>query len=276
MTPPCREGDRACLPGGSGLILLGLFVGILSCAPIAPQTTNYPDSSLTKSWDVGELAKSLAQRNHQLRSLRTLATVSYWGEDGRAGFQEAILVHRPDRLRLETLSPLGAILIVTADGAEIMGFHPREGLFYRGRSSKENLFRYTQIPLELGELTSLLMGLPPLEAQGRWEQGDNSIYLELAGGVRDRIVLHPSLGVPAKWERLSAAGEIELSALFSDFFLTPDGPFPLKISLEAHTQQKRLEIHYQEPELNVTLPLSLFVQEKPANAREIALESLGG
>ena len=276
MRPLCREGDRACPPGGSGVILLGLFLGILSCAPIAPQTTNYPDSGLTKSWDMGELAKNLAQRNHQLRSLRTLATISYWGEDGRAGFQEAILVHRPDRLRLETLSPLGAILIVTADGDEIMGFHPREGLFYRGRSSKENLFRYTQIPLELGELTSLLMGLPPLGAQGRWEEGGNSFYRELVGGERERIVFHPTLGVPVRWERLSVAGEIELSALFSDFFPTPDGPFPLKISLEAHTRQKRLEIHYQEPELNVTIPLPFFVQQKPANAREIPLESLGG
>ncbi len=183
---------------------------------------------------------------------------------------------RPGRLRLETLSPLGAILIVTVDAGEIVGFHPREGLFYRGKSSKENIFRYTQIPLELGELTSLLMGLPPVSPEDRWERGENSVHRDIAGGGRERIAFHPTLGIPTSWERSSIDGAIEMSALFDDFFSTPDGPFPLEISLEAPTQQKRLEIRYQEPELNVTLPSPLFVQEKPATARELPLESLGG
>jgi hypothetical protein len=63
---------------------------------------------------------------------------------------------------------------------------------------------------------------------------------------------------------------------FSDFFSTPAGPFPLKVTLEAPLQQSRLEIHYQEPDLNVELASSLFVQEKPASAKEVLLESLGG
>lgn len=264
------------LPGIGGLILSGMFVGILSCAPILPQPSTSLGSSLSKNRATAELVQTLAVRVHQFRSLRALATVSYWGTEGRAGFQEAILVHRPDRLRLETLSLLGAILIVTVDADEITGFHPREGLFYRGISSKENLFRYTKIPLELGELTSLLMGLPPVEVQGQWEEEENSIHRQIDGGRKETITFHPTLDIVTKWERFSVNGEIELRALFADFSSTPAGLFPLKISLEAHAQQRRLEIHYQDPELNVTLPFPLFVQEKPASAREIPLESLGG
>ena len=267
-----RKGKHAFLAGILGLILLG----VSSCGSIFPQTATLSESSPPKIQDTGELVKNLSQRIHQFRSLRTLATVSYWGTDGRAGFQEAILVNRPDRLRLETLSPLGAILIVTVDADNIEGFHPREGLFYRGKSSKKNLLRYTQIPLGLRELTSLLMGLPPVEAQGPWEGGENSLYREIGGGGREKIVFDPTLGVPARWERLGPDGAIELSALFSEYIPTPAGLFPAKISLEDHNQQKRLEIRYQEPELNVALPLPLFVQEKPASAREIPLESLGG
>ena len=272
MTAPGPLENRAFLPAIFGLILLG----VSSCGSLALSTATLSESSLSKIQDSDELVKNLAQRIHQFRSLRTLATVSYWGTDGRAGFQEAVLVHRPDRLRLETLSPLGAILIVTVDADNIEGFHPREGLFYRGRSSKENLLRYTQIPLELEELTSLLMGLPPMEARGRWEGGENSLYREIDGGRKERILFDPSLGAPMRWERLDPGGTIELSAVFSDYVATAAGLFPLKISLEDHNQQKRLEIRYQEPELNVALPLPLFVQEKPANAREIPLESLGG
>lgn len=243
---------------------------------VAPRVTTSPDNHLSQRPDTGELVKRLGSRLRQFQSLRTLATVSYWGTDGRGGFQEAVLVQRPDRLRLETLSPLGAILIVTVDADEIAGFHPREGLFYRGRSSKENLFRYTHIPLALGELTSLLMGLPPVEIPARWQDGEGSVYWEIGGGGKERIAFHPTLGVPTQWERSGADGEIELSALFSDFSETPAGLFPLKIVLENPVQQRRLEIRYQEPELNIVLSWPLFVQEKPATAREIPLESLGG
>lgn len=276
MTLPCRERSRVCLPAIRVVILLGAFAVISSCGSMTPPTEALSGSSLPQSRDTGELVKNLARRIHQFRSLRTLATVHYWGTDGRAGFQEAILVHRPDRVRLETLSPLGAILIVTVDAGEIAGFHPREGLFYRGKSSKENIFRYTHIPLELAELTSLLIGLPPVETQGHWEGEGNSIYRGIGGGGREVIAFHPALGVPTRWERSSGDGEVELRALFADFASTPAGLFPLKISLEAPAQQKRLEIHYQEPELNVELPLPLFVQEKPSHVREIPLESLGG
>jgi len=74
---------------------------------------------------------------------------------------------------------------------------------------------------------------------------------------------------------MGADGKVVLRAAFSDFSSTPAGPFPLKITLEAPAQQRRLEIRYQEPEVNVDLPSSLFVQERPANAKEIPLESLG-
>ena len=60
----------------------------------------------------------MSQRVQQFRSIKGLAQVDYTGPDGKHGFQEAVLVQRPDRLRLETLSFSGAILIVTANSKE--------------------------------------------------------------------------------------------------------------------------------------------------------------
>ena len=75
-----------------------------------------------------------------------MARVDYAGPEGKQSFQEAVLVQRPDRLRLETLTFLGAILIVTANDKELIGYHPREGVFVRGQRSKESLRLYTQMP----------------------------------------------------------------------------------------------------------------------------------
>jgi hypothetical protein len=98
----------------------------------------------------------------------------------------------------------------------------------------------------------------------------------MGDGGRDKITFHSTFGLPVKWERFNSRGKIELSALFSDFSPTSAGLFPLKISVEVPTPQRRLEIRYQDPELNVALPLAIFVQEKPAHVRELSIESLGG
>ncbi|TMA10121.1 MAG: hypothetical protein E6J89_11210 [Deltaproteobacteria bacterium] len=271
-----RGEERAYLPGTHAFIVSSLFLALIGCTNIVSPDKNLPEPIPSISRDPSELVKGLAQRLEQFRSLRALASVSYSGRDGKGSFQEAVVVRRPDRLRLETLSPLGAILIVTVNGQEIIGFHPREALFLRGKSSKENLLRYTQVPLELHELTLLLIGLPPVEIHGRWEGEGNSIYRDIGGGRKDAVAFDPALVVPIKWERSRDGGEIELRAIFSDYSSTPAGSFPLKISVEAPAQQRWVEIRYQEPELNATFPSDLFVQEKPGNVKELPIESLGG
>jgi hypothetical protein len=233
------------------------------------------DSLPPVSREPGALLQALTQRAQRFRSLRSLANVHYAGSEGRTNFQEAVFVRRPEDLRLETLSRLGAVLIVTANGEEVAGYHPQERLFFRGPSIKENVRRYVRIPLELSEITALLMGLPPLDGAGAWVEEGESLLRDLEGGLRETITFHPS-GVPVRWERSEAGGEILLSARFYHFTQTPAGTFPSAIALRAHREGKTLEIRYEEPEVNVALPADLFVQDKPQDVRELPIGSLGG
>jgi hypothetical protein len=253
-----------------------ILLGVASCAPVSSRIPAVSETLPDKLLDPGHLVAKLVARDRELRSLRALATVDYRSWAGRGRLLEAVLVDRPKRLRLETLSGLGAVLIVTVAEDEIVGFHPREGLIYRGRSSKENLARYTQIPLELDEVTRLLLGLPPVNLNDRWEAGRNSASWERDGGRRETVFFDPARAAPLRWERYLASGEIELRADFSEYADTAVGPFPMKLSLEVPAQRLHLEIRYEQPELNATMPRSAFVQEKPASVREMPLESFGG
>jgi Domain of unknown function (DUF4292) len=174
------------------------------------------------------------------------------------------------------LSLLGAILIITVNGDEIAGFHPRERLYLRGKSTKENLYRYTGIPFELQEMTRLLAGLPPVRNSARWQIGGNSLYRELDGGGKEIVVFDLAREIPVRWYRLGPDGSAELSAAFENFSATPAGLFPSHITLEAEAAEKKrsLQIVYQEPEVNVEIAASLFDQEKPPNAKEVPIEAL--
>lgn len=272
MTRLPRFLPAALRRGGALPLLAGLVLALAGCATVEPP----PSPTLpAPEWESKPLIESLAQRNDRLRTLRALAQVNYAGPEGRHGFQEAVIVQRPDRLRLDTLTFLGAILIFTATDQEVVGYHPREGVYVRGHPTPENLRRYTQIPLELEEITKLLMGLPPVDAAAPWQSHGNTLSQPRAGGGRDVLTFGSHQPVPSRWERYNQDGALELSAQFQEYTDTKAGLFPLHLVLEAPAQKRKLEIRYKDPELNDGIPPEQFVQQIPAHAKEVPIEAVG-
>jgi len=272
LTVPARRAGSAYRSAAKVLLAI-LAVIAAGCSTTAkpPAMPQLPGPQ----WESGKLIESISQRRQQFRSVRALARVNYAGPEGKHGFEEAVLVQRPDRLRLETLTLLGAILIVTANDTEIIGYHPREGVMVRGQSSKENLLRYTQIPLELDEITALLLGLPPVEPSAPWRRDGNSLIFSPNGRIKDSLAFESHLPVPTQWQRFNGGGALELTARFSDYITTPAGLFPSKIDVDAPLQGRKLEIRFQEPEFNATIPAESFSQQKPPHVQEFPIEIIG-
>ena len=101
------------------LWLAAVCTTIVGCATVTPPAAK--PQLPAKQWQADELINSLSKRHEQFRTLRALARLDYAGPDGKGNVQEAVLVQRPDRLRLETLTFLGAVLIVTVNDREIIG-----------------------------------------------------------------------------------------------------------------------------------------------------------
>ncbi len=270
-----RRGSESCPRRRTTLlaVLLSVILGGCTTTVVAPTPSQAP----TRQWNTGELIEALRQRDQQFHSLRVLARLDYSGPEGKNNFQEAMLVQRPDQLRLETLSFLGAIMIVTVNEREILGYLPREGAFLHGERTTENLRRLTKIPLglEVKDVTALLLGLPPINTSALQQNG-NAVASRLDDGGQDLVTFETNEAVPSRWERRDAQGERAIGVTFSDYAATPAGLFPSRILIESAIQKRRLEIHYQEPELNATLPGELFTQQKPANVKELPIEALGG
>ena len=262
------------------LLVAVVPVIIVGCSLEARRIPSPPQLELEQppvsGWTTDKLVGILSYRDRHFQSVRALASVSYRGPEGNQGFQEAIVVQRPDKVRLETLSMLGAILIITVNGAEITGFHPRERLYLRGKSTKENLYRYTGIPFELEEMTRLLAGLPPVRNSAGWRIGGNSLYREVDGAGKEIVVFDLAREIPLRWYRLGPDGSTQLSVAFDKFSPTPAGLFPTNITLEAEAsaQKRSLELVYQDPEVNIEIAPALFEQEKPPNAKEVPIEAL--
>jgi hypothetical protein len=51
--------------------------------------------------------------------------------------------------------------------------------------------------------------------------------------------------------------------------------FPSQIVFEANLQRKKVQIRYQQPEMNATISPELFSQQKPPNVQEVPIEAIG-
>jgi hypothetical protein len=268
-----RRLPRRLSYGCVALLIAALSGGFTGCSTVPPP----PAPTLpAKQWQASELIQSLAHRQNQFQSLRALARVQYTGPGGKQGVQEAVIVQRPDRLRLETVTLLGVAAIVTVNDKEIVGYHIREGIMVRGRTNEANLLRYTQIPLELEEITAVLLGVPPVDMNGRWQQEGNTLVFSRNGKKTDAVTFESQQPVPTHWERFNSAGAVEARVSFADYISTPAGLFPTRIIMEAPLQNRKLELRYQEPEINAQFSPDLFTQQKPGHVQELPIEALGG
>ncbi len=218
----------------------------------------------------------LAERNGAFQSLRSLARISYRSNEGRGTFQAAVLVRRPHRLRLEAFSIVGAALVLTVDDGEVTGFLPSEAQFYRARTSRKNLFRATQILLELDEMVALMMGLPPVDSDAVWDIGARALRRTRPDGSTDILTFDANSTAPVRWQRLGPSGKPWYTATFDDFSKTPFGSFPLNITLETPPLKRSYQIRYDNPEINVTLPETHFVQDLPEGTVRVPLPSPTG
>ncbi len=252
----------------SAFCVAALLAGCASRPPVPAPTPAPPPAE--------QLRALLGQRDRSLQSLRGLARISYRTPAGRGTFNAAVLVRRPHRLRLEAFSIVGAALILTVKEGAFTGFLPSEARYYRAPTSRENLFRATQMLLGLDEMVALLMGLPPVQPTAAWSTDGLALRRTRADGSTDVVTFDAQVPAPVRWQRLGPSGKPWYVANFEDFADSSAGPFPLKITLETPPLKRSYQIRYDKPELNVTLPESHFVQELPDGAVRIPLPTPTG
>ena len=108
------------------------------------------------------LLADLAARRAAVTSLRARARL----QRGLTGLwtREALLVRRPDAVRIDVLSPFGLALAVGVQGSLLWAYPPAESTRYEGPASAANLTRLLGAPVEVGDVVEVLLGLPPARA----------------------------------------------------------------------------------------------------------------
>ncbi len=237
--------------------LIGVAVALLmGCGGTFPRPADAPT-------EPGPILARLAERSTAVRSLSGMLALEVWRGDERVRLRQLLLVVRPDRLRVDTLSPFDQPLAMMAsDGQTLTIYSLEQKRFEQGPATSGNLARLLRLPLSGEELTAVLGGGVPMPAGVTptlsWDAEAGHHVLEFVDGRRrQRVALEPAafrLVELRAWE-----GETpRYVARFGDY--DGEGPtaVPRRMRFEVPGQALRVDARFEDHTINVDPPADAF------------------
>lgn len=211
-----------------------------------------------------ELLAGLATRRAAVTSLRARGRLRT-GLEG-VWTREALLVRRPDAVRIDVLSPFGLAMALGVHGTRLWAYPPSEGARYEGPATPANLRHFLGAPVAVADVVDILLGVPP----GRTPAGRPTLTFTPEGDYRLRIPLRDgeqTIWFASDTHLVLRAEETRDDALalrvaFDDY---RDG-FPYSLDVQVPGRGAPAKFTYETVEANVPVDPSLFA---PPPARRV-------
>lgn len=137
-----------------GVLLLAMTLG--AChrrTPPPPDEVTRPE----------ELYDAMLARLDGVESARLVATLEYFGDDGRVKLKQVVLVRKPSSLRVETLSPFDSTLnVLTSNGIRLKYFDLQNERFFEGQATAANVAKLVPVYIAPADLVRVVLGGPPV------------------------------------------------------------------------------------------------------------------
>ncbi|MCC6765324.1 MAG: DUF4292 domain-containing protein [Deltaproteobacteria bacterium] len=206
---------------------------------------------------------ALAVRRAAVRSIRGFAQIAYETGEDNVGARHAVLVRNPDHFRLEVLSPFGALAVIASDARELVVYARREAKIYRGPATAASVGAYTQVPIGVADVTSVLLGMPPerrptgVVSVARDEAvGAFKVVMPVAEG-RALVWLQPETLAPVAGET-PLGGGVTLRVAFGAYEAIGSVRFPHAIDMRAEPGDRVVRVRYASPSINTEIADNLF------------------
>ena len=222
------------------------------------------------------LLARIAARRRAITTLRGFAHVSYESAEEKLGSRHAVVVAPPDRFRLEILSPLGAVAVVTANARELAVWVRRDHRTYRGPATAASIGAWVGVPLRVADVDAALAGLPPeREATGAAtvaydeSAGLVRLHVPIAGGRQDLWYAGDGPNPVVSETTLDGTKQV-LRIAFADYRTIGGVTLPLDVDMHLEPAGRRVHVRWEQPTANgavkedaFTFPVQEGVEEMP-------------
>jgi outer membrane lipoprotein-sorting protein len=245
------------------------------CAAVRRPVVPVPPTTLPSA---AELEAALVKRHDTVHGLKALAHIRYRDPEGSNSSREAIVVARPDRLRVEVLSLFGSVFVLAADRGLLTAYARRENTVYCGHASPENLWRYVRLSLPVSDLVDLLLGTPPLrqtkEAEVSFDPQTEWIQLVQQWEHGVQLVWFSPTALPLRTEEQTPDRQTLWRATFDKYESQNGVAVATRIALEVPAWQRSLDITLEDIDLNPRLDSAVFAVKTPPGSKVVDLDAV--
>ncbi|HUV06346.1 MAG TPA: DUF4292 domain-containing protein [Spirochaetia bacterium] len=258
--------DRA-LPCGILLLILITALGpaLFGCAGKRVVPSPPPGGAYLSPEDA---LRALAASTPSDQTLTVTARIEINSHGERRPLKAALMMKRPAQLRLESIPLLGPPdFFLSIDAGELRVFSPGKdgGIFYAGRATARNVYRFFPLVLPATDMISLLMGHPPRMEEasswrGEWEEGLYRVDQYIAGEKILSLWIDPVGNFLLRVRAFTEGGTIAYTAEFAEH--TSVGTHFLPQLLTITGEAVSLTLRYTEFRLdNDAEPFALPIPE---------------
>ncbi|MFQ5667182.1 MAG: hypothetical protein ACE5I7_12215 [Candidatus Binatia bacterium] len=222
------------------------------------------------------LQAALLARRDALQSLRALARVRYRDPQESNTSREALVVARPDRIRVEVLSVFGSVFVLTTGNGVMAAYARRANTVYRGRASPENLERYARLGLPVHSLVDIVLATPPVHpdrpAEVSFDTAAGRIRLRQEFDEGVQLVWFSDARLPVAAEERDPAGRAHWRATFGDYENHRDVLVATRVGFELPAWSQAVEMTLRDIDVNPSLDHSIFALQTPPDSKVVNLD----
>ena len=228
----------------------------------------------------GRALEKLEQMDAGERTLKGVSTLTLTGTNERYTVKMALLAKRPRSLRVEEMPFLGLPdLFLSANENRLKVFYPKEGKFYVGKPTRENISKFLPWGIEVEEFLALLFGMPPPciataeRLEGRAEDDLYRIDAFESGGKIGSLWIDPLDHRLVRTEILTEKGDVLCNVSLASYGPAGDLIIPNELSFAFFKPEKTdILILHRSTEITTDQDEKLFDLEIPAGITPLQLD----
>lgn len=272
--------------------LIVFFVGLSvlvagGCVPRQGPPLGEPipvGEGIAMAMTTADVLQQIEQRQEQFQSLSGWGKIGIQNWEERYRFNQAFVLQKPGRFRLETLGALDQPAVFLTSNEMILSLYTKkENRFYTGVASQENLFKLSNLNFSVEDTIRVLSGNPPQLSRVNSEWGmplnETTYYIErtsLPEETIQRIWFDTTLLTISKvQEYMLRTGILLVDIDFSDYRGTAGGyPIPANILIDRPFDRTRVEVKYNMMTTNQPIDQTLFTFTPPEGAKRYVIDAL--
>jgi outer membrane lipoprotein-sorting protein len=265
-------------------ILLIAMVETSGCVivptPAIPEAPTAMSGQDEIKFQAQKMIAALVERDRRLACVQSPAVMEYTAGDQHVKAKEEIVAKRPDKLRVEAMSPFGVALLLASQGSDLTIFEPGKNRFMRGHADSDTLYKYVRIPMAPTDAVGLLMGLaPPAFELGNSpdsvSQEGAMIVATFGSTASGTHQLGFSDGNLAMVRETGADSRVNYEVRYSDYHDIGGVMFPYVVAATFPAAGSHVTFRYLRPIVNGVIPDSTFVLTPAPGAIQMNLSRAG-